>query len=646
MKKIVLTLAVMMCCMMAVAPGKAAEVQKAPEAVPKLRVVKVKKDSVVLKWGTADLATGYTVYQYNGKAKTFKKLKTTTKKSYTVKKNLKKNKVSQFMVQAFRTENKQKVYAPYSKIVSVCPKGSKKKNVTKVKLMGKSLTVEEGTVFRLSKTLKPASKVVSRDVTWTSSNPHVVNMTEEGTFQALRDGRSTITVSAHNGVSAKIVVWVIKSGLSPQVHKVKQVQKLKIKALSDDSLKLSWRKTRYTSGYYVYGYEGDAKDYSFKKVIKKQAKTSTVFSDLKKDTEYTFVVKGYKKKKGISVYGEESEPISGCVLEGQHANAASVGFDRKEYEVAVKKTVRLNSVIQPANVISKKLRYESADESIVTVSSGGVVTGHKVGKTYITAYTHNGLYAKVRINVVESDEYASSISVLCFHRVVSDVLKKDKHAEDEWVAPVSEFEKQMKYLHDNHYTTLSLDEFNDWYRAKRTVPKKTVVLTFDDGDYEFYYLVYPILKKYNIKATMFIIGSNTGDTTHAYEDVDNRHYLGWDKINEMKKQYPNVSFQSHTYNMHYKHIKHAVNELSLPQIYQDFETNRQQGIAHQNQYKYIAYPFGVFNPDVVYLNGKFNYTLAFDFGPGRKATRKDVIYHIPRMKINGQITMENFIKRL
>ena len=68
--------------------------------------------------------------------------------------------------------------------------------------------------------------------------------------------------------------------------------------------------------------------------------------------------------------------------------------------------------------------------------------------------------------------------------------------------------------------------------------------------------------------------------------------------------------------------------MSLAQIYEDFEINRLSGIEKKNTYQYIAYPFGGFNDDVVYCAKKYKYKLAFDFGPGRKATRDDSIYHI------------------
>lgn len=648
MKRTAFTLTAILCGVMTAATmkttTKAVEVNK-PAAVKNLKAVKVTEKSVKLRWSAVKGANGYTVFSYNTKTKKYKKLKTTTKKTYTVKKGLKKNKASRYMVQAFHVNGAKKQYAPFSKTISVYPKGSKKENVKKVILSDASLTVEEGAVFKLPVTFEPSKKTASKAVTFTSSNPYAVKVKAGGVLTAENKGRSTITAYAHNGVSAKITIWVLGKEYNPTIHRIKRPDNLKVHPVNTTSVKLTWKKCGYVSGYKIYLYNAATKKYTEKKVIKGK-KTSAVISGLKADVNYTFMVKGWHTKKGISVYGVNSYLASGCVTGGKLANATSIRFEKNEYQVMEDETVKLNCVIEPANVISRAVTYVSSKENIATVSADGVVTGHKEGKTYITAYSHNGLSVRVPVRVTENVKYANRVSVLCFHRVVSNALKKSKFSKNEWVAAVSDFERQMKYLYDNHYTTLSLDEFYNWYKKKKNVPAKTVVLTFDDGDYEFYHIVYPILKKYKFKATMFIVGSRTGDTTHEYEDVAQSYYLGWDKINEMKRDYPNISFQSHTYNMHYAKMELAVYELTLAQIYEDFETNRVKGIESKNPYQYMAYPYGGFNDDAVYCAKKFNYRLAFDFGPGRRATRDDSCYHIPRMKINGQITMANFIKRL
>ena len=67
---------------------------------------------------------------------------------------------------------------------------------------------------------------------------------------------------------------------------------------------------------------------------------------------------------------------------------------------------------------------------------------------------------------------------------------------------------------------ISLDEMVDLIVNKKRIPHKTVSITFDDGYKNNYLCAYPILKKYNFPATIFIITSVVGED----------EYLSWDEI--------------------------------------------------------------------------------------------------------------------
>jgi len=65
------------------------------------------------------------------------------------------------------------------------------------------------------------------------------------------------------------------------------------------------------------------------------------------------------------------------------------------------------------------------------------------------------------------------------------------------------FEKQIKYM-SQHYNVLSLDMAIDMIRERTPIPRKSIVITFDDGFKDNYEYAYPILKKYNLPATFFL----------------------------------------------------------------------------------------------------------------------------------------------
>ena len=63
----------------------------------------------------------------------------------------------------------------------------------------------------------------------------------------------------------------------------------------------------------------------------------------------------------------------------------------------------------------------------------------------------------------------------------------------------------MYYLFINNYKTISTEEFYKWYKGEIEYYGKTLMIVFDDGYYEDYYLAYPIIKRYNIKLLLSLL---------------------------------------------------------------------------------------------------------------------------------------------
>jgi peptidoglycan/xylan/chitin deacetylase (PgdA/CDA1 family) len=72
---------------------------------------------------------------------------------------------------------------------------------------------------------------------------------------------------------------------------------------------------------------------------------------------------------------------------------------------------------------------------------------------------------------------------------------------------VKAFEEQMEFLAKKGYYTLSAEEFLAFKKGNYKPPKKSLLLTFDDGWRDLYFYAYPILKKYGLKATAFLVTS-------------------------------------------------------------------------------------------------------------------------------------------
>src|SRR5215831_7301046 len=82
------------------------------------------------------------------------------------------------------------------------------------------------------------------------------------------------------------------------------------------------------------------------------------------------------------------------------------------------------------------------------------------------------------------------------------------------------FDEQMKYLHDEGYTTISLDDFVAFQNGKKRLPPKPIIVTFDDGFMSNYVFAFPILKKYGMTATIFVTLDPTAENFKKYAQTD------------------------------------------------------------------------------------------------------------------------------
>lgn len=99
------------------------------------------------------------------------------------------------------------------------------------------------------------------------------------------------------------------------------------------------------------------------------------------------------------------------------------------------------------------------------------------------------------------------IPALLYHRFLPGG-RKDLGAEENpdqtYVCYEKEFNEQMKFLNENGYSSLSLNDYWDIREGRKVCPPKGVLITCDDGFESNYLYAYPILRKLKMKATIFM----------------------------------------------------------------------------------------------------------------------------------------------
>lgn len=184
----------------------------------------------------------------------------------------------------------------------------------------------------------------------------------------------------------------------------------------------------------------------------------------------------------------------------------------------------------------------------------------------------------------------------------------------------------MKYLKKRGYFTIDCNDFYLWYRHKIELPEKSVLITFDDGTIGQLRYGMPILKRYNMKGTFFIIGKLSYN--------NNKNYISYNEMSRIKKIYPNCDFQSHTFNFHRNLTNHIYNKTLEDELIQKKYYN----------FRYLAYPFGYFNSEMKKAYKDCGIKMAFTFGKNGFATRMQDIYSIKRIKINSLESFSEFKK--
>lgn len=141
------------------------------------------------------------------------------------------------------------------------------------------------------------------------------------------------------------------------------------------------------------------------------------------------------------------------------------------------------------------------------------------------------------------EEYTDQVPVLMYHHI-------DPQADDNTTITPETFEAQIAALAEAGYTAVFPDDLAAYVREGRELPEKPVVITFDDGYLSNYEYAWPILEKYGMVATIFVIGSTVGDTDH-YKDTDYpiTPHFSYTQAKEMVDSGV-ISIQSHTYDMH------------------------------------------------------------------------------------------------
>lgn len=167
------------------------------------------------------------------------------------------------------------------------------------------------------------------------------------------------------------------------------------------------------------------------------------------------------------------------------------------------------------------------------------------------------------------------IIVLMYHNIVFG------RTGGEYNRDIYNFEHDLVFLR-NRTQIIGLDQLPDIQSGNKKLDTDASIITFDDGDLSIYAIAFPLLKKYDIKATFFVITDYVGTTG----------YVSWYQLKEMS-DYRNAKGEK-LFNIGSHSVDHKrLDEIPQDQIPREFSESK---LAIESKIdapvRYFALPFG------------------------------------------------------
>ncbi len=235
----------------------------------------------------------------------------------------------------------------------------------------------------------------------------------------------------------------------------------------------------------------------------------------------------------------------------------------------------------------------------------------------------SGVASGFRVPIVTSTvELASAkstklVPILMYHQIRQAAPTETRMEQLMSVSP-DLFRQELQYLKDQGYTSISLADLVANAKTKKALPKKSIIITFDDGWETQYKNAFPLLKEFGFTATFFLITNEIGhDKT-----------MTWEQAKELAKA--NMTIGSHTKSHPYLNRLHDVARQEDEIVGSKKIIEEHLGIP----ITVFAYPYGAYNSSLATMAKEAGYIAARSAQKGIARTTDD-LYTLKATTVTG-----------
>ncbi len=194
---------------------------------------------------------------------------------------------------------------------------------------------------------------------------------------------------------------------------------------------------------------------------------------------------------------------------------------------------------------------------------------------------------------------------------------------------IEQFNSHLNELSKEKYSIKSIEFIVDTIINDGELQNNTIGISIDDADKSFYEIGWPEFKKLGIPVTLFVNTSTIHD--------NNKNYLNWDQIRELRDQGVSIGAHSHS---HYH-----MSDLSIDEVRNEIEISNNIFLKELgNIPSLFAFPYGEANERIMSLLKEYKYKVAFGQHSG-VINETSNLYYLPRFSLNeryGEIDRVKF----
>ncbi|AMP20218.1 hypothetical protein AZF37_02635 [endosymbiont 'TC1' of Trimyema compressum] len=210
----------------------------------------------------------------------------------------------------------------------------------------------------------------------------------------------------------------------------------------------------------------------------------------------------------------------------------------------------------------------------------------------------------------------TTIPILMYH-----LVDEEAGALEGLYLRTSELEEHLQYFKDNNFTPITMNDLQGYWMGTKALPKKPILLTFDDGSVTVYNNAYPLMKKYGFVSTQFIISSH----------LDNGGVMTKEQVKEMAASGHEIGSHSYSH-LDLANVSDSTLEQEVVQSKKDLEALVGQPVVS------FCYPAGKFSTNVQNYLEKSGYLSAVTTVNGFANKTEQGAFELKRIRINRGYT--------